>query len=146
MYEDKFELNQVIRSYDFRGRRDCFIEGKIVGIYKREDDAPVPYYAYELEVTRQVFDGEEQDEATNNVFTPMHSSLEYVGRLELVEHAPVKTGDVFDLKPGWQEDGDDAIEVVAVSDEVDGLVDVKPTDDAITFMGVTAIKTVWLER
>ena len=83
----KVELNDVIRSYDFKpmiGRPDCFIEGRVLEVSNLENG----YQAYKIRVTKDVFDGKEFDERRNGcrvgeiMFVPWRVSfVEYPGRV-----------------------------------------------------------------
>lgn len=59
---ERVEINDVIRSYDFKpmvGRPDCFVEGAVVD----RNDTSRGYQAYKIRVTRDCFDGKEFTEA-----------------------------------------------------------------------------------
>lgn len=87
MYVNTFTVGQTIRSYDFEGRTDCFVEGVIIACHT-ELSQERPYFCYELEVTREVFGGEEDTRPTlkaEHVYAPMATMFDYEGRLELVE-------------------------------------------------------------
>jgi hypothetical protein len=81
------ELNDVIRSYDFKpmvGRNDCFVEGKVID---RNAVRECGYNAYKIEVSRDFYDGENQpagelSRVGKTVFVPWRVSfMEYQGRI-----------------------------------------------------------------
>jgi hypothetical protein len=60
MKAEKFEVNDIIRAYDFKpmfGRPDCFVEGRIV-----ERTSQHGYDAYKIHVLVDEFDGKRFEE------------------------------------------------------------------------------------
>lgn len=87
-----YQAGQTIKAFDFEpmaDRGDCFIEGKIVQVFT-EGNQRNPFAHYVVQVTRDVFEGtEQQDEHTRIGKTyaiPMELSfMEYDGRISEVK-------------------------------------------------------------
>jgi len=79
------QVGDVIRGYDFKpmvGRGDSFIEGRVIDAHNQD----MGYQAYKVEVTRDVFGGDEQTDKHSRVghvfFIPWRVSfMEYQGRV-----------------------------------------------------------------
>jgi len=84
-YEKTAEIGDMIKAYDFQpyaGRAPSFIEGKVVN---KGYDLSVPYAAYEVVVTRDVFGGEEEQARIGETFyVPFESTMDYDGRVEVI--------------------------------------------------------------
>ena len=81
-FEGKFAVGDTIRSYDFFGRRDCFVEGIVLEAKSTE----LGYAAYKIRCTRRVFAGNESAKEVGVEFFAPHevSFCEYNDRLEQV--------------------------------------------------------------
>jgi len=82
-YEGKFAAGETIRSYDFAGVRDCYVEGVVLDP-KSTDNG---YAAYKIRCTRRVLGGEERPDCVGVEFYAPHqvAIFEYDGRLERAE-------------------------------------------------------------
>lgn len=82
-YEGKFAVGNVIRSYDFFGRRDCYVEGTVLD----PKSFDLGHAAYKIRCTRRVFGGDESTEEIGVEFYAPHevAFMEYDDRLELVK-------------------------------------------------------------
>jgi hypothetical protein len=86
MVTEKFEKNDVIRSYDFKpmfGRPDCFVEGRVIELTTEPG-----YRAIKIRVLVDEFDGKRFEERGYGsrvgeiVFVPLEVSYnEYPGRV-----------------------------------------------------------------
>jgi hypothetical protein len=86
MKAEKFEKNDVIRSYDFKpmfGRPDCFVEGRVIELTTEPG-----YRAIKIRVLVDEFDGKRFEERGYGsrvgeiVFVPLEVSYnEYPGRV-----------------------------------------------------------------
>jgi hypothetical protein len=86
MVAEKFEVNDVIRSYDFKpmyGRSDCFVEGRVIELTNEPG-----YAAIKIRVLVDEFDGKRFEERGYGcrvgeiVFVPVQVSFsEYPGRV-----------------------------------------------------------------
>lgn len=86
MVAEKFEVNDVIRSYDFKpmyGRPDCFVEGRVIELTNEPG-----YSAIKIRVVVDEFDGRRSEERGYGsrvgeiVFVPTKVSYnEYPGRV-----------------------------------------------------------------
>jgi len=75
-YEGIAKVGDVIRSYDFAGNKDCYIEGMVLEI---NPASSIGYKAYGVEVTKDTLD----NRVGEMVYVPMEVSiLEYDGRIE----------------------------------------------------------------
>lgn len=78
---EKFEVRDVIRSYDFKpmvGREDCFVEGEIMEITNEQG-----YNAYKIMVTKDSWsDAEDKGRVGKIVFCPVEVFYnDYPGRI-----------------------------------------------------------------
>jgi hypothetical protein len=78
----KIQVGDTIRAYDFKpmvGRKDCFIEGKVVDTYNTE----MGFHAYKVVVTRDSWEPEgEKGRAGIEMFVPHRVSfMEFAGRV-----------------------------------------------------------------
>lgn len=80
------QVGDIIRGYDFKpmaGRNDCFVEGVVVETNNMDNY----FQAYKIEVTKDVFDGQEQKAGETSrvgkvVFVPYRVDfMEYPGRV-----------------------------------------------------------------
>jgi hypothetical protein len=81
MKVEKFEVRDVIRSYDFKpmvGREDCFVEGEILEITNEQG-----YNAYKIVVTKDSWsDAEDAGRVGKIVFCPVAVLFnDYPGRV-----------------------------------------------------------------
>jgi hypothetical protein len=85
-YMLQVKVGDVIRGYDFKpmvGRNDCFVEGTVIETNNTENY----FQAYKIEVTKDVFDGQEQPAGEASrlgkiVFVPYRVDfMEYPGRV-----------------------------------------------------------------
>ena len=81
MKAEKFEVRDVIRSYDFKpmvGREDCFVEGEILEITNEQG-----YNAFKIVVTKDSWsDAEDKGRVGEIVFVPLEvSHNDYPGRV-----------------------------------------------------------------
>ena len=86
MVAEKIEVNDVIRSYDFKpmyGRPDCFVEGRVIELTNEPG-----YSAIKIRVVVDEFDGKRSEERGYGsrvgeiVFVPLQVSYnEYPGRV-----------------------------------------------------------------
>ena len=81
MKSEKFEVRDVIRSYDFKpmvGREDCFVEGEILDINNEQG-----YKAYKIVVTKDSWsDSECKGRLGKIVYCPVQVSFnDYPGRI-----------------------------------------------------------------
>jgi hypothetical protein len=81
------QLGNILRAYDFKpmvGRNDCFVEGEVI---ERNAIAEAGYSCYKIRVTRDVYDGQEQEAGEYSrkgqiVFVPWRVDfMEYAGRI-----------------------------------------------------------------
>lgn len=80
------QVGQVIRAYDFKpmaGREDCYVEGKVLELTNSRG-----YLAFEIITTRDVYDGERQEEGVKGsrvgtiTYVPVEVSfMEYDARI-----------------------------------------------------------------
>lgn len=76
-YQDIAKHGDRIRSYDFHGRTDCYVEGEVVSITNH------PYAAFIIECDREVWQGKDTTERVGTqIQVPMEIALnEYDGRI-----------------------------------------------------------------
>lgn len=81
-YEGQFAVGETIRSHDFRGRRDCYVEGVVLD----PKSFDLGHAAYKIRCTRRVFGGEASTEEIGVEFYAPHQCAwgEYDGRIERV--------------------------------------------------------------
>ena len=82
-YQNLANVGDRIRAYDFMGRKDAFIEGKIIdkGPIKNSDGAYLLYDGYTIEIDS---DGAGFGREGDIGYVPFESSLDYDDRVELV--------------------------------------------------------------
>ncbi len=58
----------------------------------------------------------------------------------------IKRGDIVQIKPEWQDEGDDTYTWMAVDDEEKGRVSISPINRPATFPGVSTVLVDMLVR
>jgi hypothetical protein len=100
-YEGKFIVGQTIRSYDFFGRRDCYVEGVVEDVKSFD----LGHAAYKVKCTRRLSGGEEMPQCIGLVYYPPHEVFgfgEYDGRLEAVHSAEMEALILHMTACGWR--------------------------------------------
>jgi len=81
-YENLAEIGDVIRGYDFRGSKEAYIEGKVIAKGEVVIQGMYMYDAYTIIVET---DGAEFGREGETMCIPFETSLDYDGRVELIE-------------------------------------------------------------
>lgn len=78
METSEIKIEDTVRSYDFEGRKDCYVEGVVIGFVEREG-----CNRYVIRVERDVVRGLEQRfEGTRvgtNVYPPVNGTRKFFG-------------------------------------------------------------------
>jgi len=75
---DTIKVGDAVRSYDFDGRTDCYVEGVVVAIKMPHGMDAVK--RYEIKVARQVFGGDEIADHADFVYPPINGTPTLFGR------------------------------------------------------------------
>ena len=82
-YQNLAQVGDVIRAYDFRGRRDAYIQGKVLakGAIKKAEGAYTLYTGYTIQIQQDAAGfGREGDWG----YIPFETYVDYDERVELV--------------------------------------------------------------
>ena len=73
---EEIKVGDKVRSYDFAGVKNCYVEGVVVAFVKKEDCT-----RYKIAVKREVFDGEECGLSKIHAYPPVNGTPTSFGKI-----------------------------------------------------------------
>ena len=85
-YENLAKVGDVIRAYDFQGTKGAYLEGRVIekGDVNHPKEGYFMFYGYTIQVA---VDGAGFGRENDVAYVPFETTLDYDGRVEIVEEA-----------------------------------------------------------
>ena len=81
LLEETIRMGDKVRSYDFEGNRDCYVEGVVesVGTFANLFPVAFPCSRYKIRVTARVWNGVAVESLADYVYPPVNGSSSMTG-------------------------------------------------------------------